>query len=70
MLPLLLTRAIIEPDQFDEKLAGGGRGPTICSVASWSYDDLFVCALAKKTLLFRQAEFFQSLEQLCFMNSD
>ena len=22
---------MIEPDQFDEKLAGGGSGPTICS---------------------------------------
>src|SRR5262249_19834838 len=26
-----LTRAMIEPDHFDEKLAGGGSGPTICS---------------------------------------
>src|SRR6185295_8512392 len=25
-----LTPAMIEPDQFDEKLAGGGSGPTIC----------------------------------------
>src|SRR5262249_45732590 len=24
---------MIEPDQFDEKLAGGGSGPTICYVA-------------------------------------
>src|SRR5215813_384367 len=28
-----LPRAMIEPDQFDEKLAGGGSGPTICWVA-------------------------------------
>jgi len=32
--PPALTRAIIEPDHFDEKLAGGGSGPTICGVAS------------------------------------
>jgi len=47
---------MIEPDQFDEKLAGGGSGPTICSTAFYlAVKSRYRATMAKTTVIIEKS---------------